>query len=80
MATRLSKKDLRLVGSAGTMDGLKQLIKSRLYWAEVNTEPSTDYESRLGKVHDVSNRNGLIANMVIIEGSRCSLYHIEKAA
>lgn len=62
------------------MDGLKQLIKTRLYWAEVNTQPSTDYESRLGRVHQVSNRNGVIGDMVIIEGTRCALYRIEKAA
>lgn len=77
---KLSKKDLHMVGSAGTMDGLKQLIKTRLYWAEVNTQPSTDYESRLGRVHQVSNRNGVVGDMVIIEGTRCALYRIEKAA
>lgn len=79
--TKLSKKDLHMVGSAGTMSGLKQLITARLYWAEVNTQPSTDYESRLGVVHQVSNRNGVIDDMVIIEGTRrCALYRLEKAA
>jgi hypothetical protein len=63
------------------MDALKNLITARLYWAEVITKPSTDYESRLGRVHQVSNRNGVIDDMVIIEGTRrCTLYRIEKAA
>jgi len=76
MAQKLSKKDLRIVGSAGSMESLKELIKSRLYWAEVNTQPSADYESRLGRVYAVGNRNGTIADMVIIEGARCGLYRL----
>ena len=75
--TKLAKKNLKLIGSAGNMDNLKSLIKSKLFWAEVNTTESSIYESRLGKVYEVGNRNGVVNDMVIIEGSRCSLYRIE---
>ena len=75
--TKLAKKDLHLVGSAGNMESLKSLIKSKLYWAEVNTTESSMYESRLGKVYDVGDSDGVVRDMVIIEGKRCSLYWIE---
>ena len=75
--TKLAKKDLRLVGSAGSMESLKSLIKSKLYWAEVNTTESSMSESRLGKVYEVGNRNGVVSDMVIIEGARCSLFRIK---
>lgn len=74
---KIAKKDLELVGSAGNIDDLKSLIKNKLYWAEVNTTESDKYESRLGKVYEVGNRNGVIGDMVIIEGARCSLYRIK---
>lgn len=76
--TKLAKKDLYLVGSAGNMDSLKSLIKSKLFWAEVNTTESSIFESRLGTVYEVGNRNGVVSDLVIIDGGRrCSLYRIK---
>ena len=75
--TKLAKKDLRLVGSAGSLENLKNLIVSRLYWSCVNTEKSTEHESKLGDVYTVANKNGTISDMVIIAGrGRVGLYRI----
>lgn len=76
MAT-LTKKDLHLIGSAGNLESLKNLIVSRLYWSCVNTEKSNEHQSKLGDVYTVGNKNGIIADMVIISGrSRVGLYRI----
>jgi len=73
---KLAKKDLHLMGSAGSMEALKKLILEKLYWSKVETSESTQFESRLGKCYDVTNANGLLNEMVIIEKKRCSLYRI----
>lgn len=73
---KLAKKDLHLMGSAGSMEALKKLILEKLYWSKVEVSESTQFESRLGKCYDVTNANGLLSKMVIIEGKRCSLYGI----
>lgn len=73
---KIAKKDLHLMGSAGSMEALKVLMKERLYWSKVETSPSTQFESRLGKCYDVASGVGLVDSMVIIEGKRCSLYRI----
>lgn len=73
---KLVKKDLRLMGSAGSMEALKKLILEKLYWSKIEVSESTQFESRLGKCYDVTNANGLLNKMVIIEKKRCSLYGI----
>lgn len=73
---KLAKKDLHLMGSAGSMEALKKLILEKLYWSKVEISESTQFESRLGKCYDVTNANGLLNKMVIIEKKRCSLYVI----
>ena len=73
---KLAKKDLCLIGSAGSMESLKKLILEKLYWSKVEVSDSTQFESRLGKCYDVTNANGLLNKMVIIEKKRCSLYGI----
>ncbi len=73
---KLAKKDLHLMGSAGSMEALKKLILEKLYWSKVEISESIQFESRLGKCYDVTNANGLLNKMVIIEKKRCSLYGI----
>jgi hypothetical protein len=76
---KLLRKQLHLVGSAGTLENLCEYAKKRLYWSQFETSESTRYESRIGKVYDVSSSNGLVSDMVIIQGKvRCSLFRIEK--
>jgi hypothetical protein len=76
---KLLRNQLHLVGSAGTLENLCEFAKQRLYWAQLETSESTRYESRMGKVYDVSNRNGLVPDMVIIQSKvRCSLYRIKE--
>ena len=75
--TKLAKKDLLLVGSAGSIDALKELMLKKLYWSKVELSHSIRFESRMGKCYDITNGNGLVCNMVIIEGKRCSLYNIQ---
>lgn len=73
---KLTKKDLHLMGSAGSLDALKKSIINRLCWSMVDVNVSKTYESRLGVVYDVANGNGPCNNLVIIDGKRCSLYRI----
>ncbi len=76
---KLVKSNLKLIGSAGNIEVLCALAKNRLYWAQMFTNESTRYESRLGKVYDVSNLNGLIPDMVVIQSKvRCSLFRIKE--
>lgn len=75
----MTKTNLHLVGSAGSLERLSDLIINRLYWSRVDTQESEQYISKLGKVYDVSNANGLIDGMVIIAGrGRVGLYNINK--
>lgn len=74
MAT-LSKKNLHMMGSAGSMESLKQLIMQRLYWSRVDVT-ECEHTSRLGKCYGVGNAKGVFPDMVIIEGKRCALYRI----
>ena len=73
---KITKKNLHLVGSAGTIEQLESLAKERLYWSIFRTTPSDKYDSKLGAVCDVSNANGIITDMVVIVGKRTSLYEI----
>ena len=76
---KLLRNQLHLVGSAGTLEHLCAFAKQRLYWAQLFTSESTRYESRMGKVYDVSNLNGLVPDMVIIQTKvRCSLFRIKE--
>ena len=78
---KLTKKNLHLIGSAGNLDALRDLIIRHYYWSKVEVETSKTYESRLGEVYDVINGNGLCNNLVIIFGkSRWSLYRINDDA
>ena len=66
-----------MVGSASTLDKLKNLIISRLYWSRVDVSASALYTSRMGEVMTVGNANGVIYDMVIISGrNRIGLYRI----
>lgn len=73
---QLTKKNLHLIGSAGSLDSLKQLMLGKLYWSKVELTDSTRFQSRLGKCHDVANGNGPVDDIVVIESRRCSLYRI----
>ena len=74
---KLTKQNLHLMGSAGNMEYLCAFAKQRLYWAQLFTQKSERYESRLGDVYDVSNLKGLVQDIVIICGKkRCSMYRI----
>lgn len=72
----LAKKDLHLIGSAATLEALRQLIVSKLYWSRCDIFASGVFSSRLGKCYDVGNAKGIIEGFVIIEGKRCGFYSI----
>lgn len=73
---KLAKKDLHLMGSAGSMEALKKLMLDKLYWSKVELSESTHFQSRLGKCYDIANGGGFVDTMVVIVGKRCSLYTI----
>lgn len=76
---KLAKKDLHLMGSAGSLEKLKMLIIEKLYWGCVKVTKSPVFESRLGECYSVANGTGLITYAVIICGKngRWSLYWIK---
>lgn len=74
--TTLTKNNLHLMGSASTIEALKELILGKLYWSRCDVSESAEYVSRLGKCYDVGNANGRIGSLVIIEGRRAGLYSI----
>ena len=76
---KLAKKDLHLMGSAGSLEALKKLMLEKLYWSKVELSESTHFQSRLGKCYDIENGGGFCETMVVIEGKRCSLYTIIEA-
>lgn len=74
----LTKKQLHLMGSAGSLPDLKSLIISRLYWSQVDAEPSALYCSRLGSVYSVGNKKGRLDDYAIINtGRRWGLYWLK---
>ena len=73
----LTKKDIQLVGSAGTLEDLKKLMTERLYWSCVQLKLSDRFKSRLGKCYDVSNSKDVAEGFIVIEKKhRCSFYLI----
>lgn len=76
---KLAKKDLHLMGSAGSLETLKKLIIEKLYWGSVEVTKSPVFESRLGECYSVANGTGVKTDMVIICGKngRWSLYRIQ---
>lgn len=67
------------MGSAPTYDGLESLIKEKMYWKEVKTEPSTRFSVRwTGTTYDVFNAKGMVRSMIIVEcNGRWCLYSIK---
>lgn len=65
---RLTKKDLKLAGSAKDLTDLGVLVIEKLYWQTFIANKSERYESRLGQVYDISNAKGLVADAVAIVG------------
>lgn len=74
---KLSKNDLHLMGSAGSIEALKIIIMQRLFWSCVDIT-DCKHTSRLGKCYGVSNAKGVIPGLVIIEGRRWGLYRINR--
>ena len=76
---QITKKQVRLMGSAPTYEELELLIKEKMYWREVYIEESDRYEARWGKVYDVSNAKGLLDDRLIIElnKGRWGIYYIK---
>ena len=62
----LSRKNLLLVGSSATMDGVKELIGEKLNLRKVETKLSYKFEHRGGKVFDVGDSGKFFTDVVII--------------
>lgn len=75
---QITKKQVRLMGSAPTYEELESLIKEKMYWKEVHIEESDRYEARWGKVYDVSNAKGRLGGTLIIKPNkgRWGIYYI----
>lgn len=76
---QITRKQVQLIGSAPTYEGLESLIKEKMYWKEVKTEPSTRFSARWhGTTYDVFNAKGLVSSMIIVEcKGRWCLYSIK---
>lgn len=77
----LTKQNLMLIGSAGSLQALLDAIVKRMYWsvATIPQQESERYCSKLGICYDISNANGVVQGMVVICGrkGRWSLYRIK---
>ena len=73
---KLAKKDLHLMGSAGSLESLQKLMLDKLYWSKADLTESIRFQSRIGECYDVANGNGLVDDIVVIKSRRCSLYRI----
>ena len=73
----LSKKEVKLIGSAPNLEALKQMIISKLYWNVQSITLSERYTLSKKEAYDICNTKGLIAYcIIVIEKDRAKLYDI----
>lgn len=74
---KLSKNNLRLIGSAGSLQNLRQMIEQKMFWNIVCIEQSTQFEYGRKQCYDITTGKGLNRNVVVIkEGQRYKLYMV----
>lgn len=74
---KLSKDNTRLIGSAGTLRDLVEMMQSRMYWQIEKTIPSTLHVFGRKTVLDVYTPKGRNENVVIVQDkNRYKLYMI----
>ena len=74
---KLKKENLRLIGSAPTMQMLVEMIEQRMFWQVVNVSPSVNYSYGRKQCFDVETSKGVNKGVVIAkEASRYKLYLI----
>ena len=76
---KLSKENLKLIGSAGSLDTLRAIIMTKMYWNIVSIEPSAQFSYGRKECYDVTTKIGLNDRVIIIkDGQRYKLYYIER--
>lgn len=76
-AMKLSKNNLRLIGSAGSLQDLRQMIEQKMFWNVVSIDSSTQFECGRKQCYDITTGKGLNHDVVIIkEGQRYKLYMV----
>lgn len=74
---KLTKADLRLIGSSSNLEDLVRMIKEKMYWSVEKVESSGQFTCGRKQCYDIVTRNGLKENVVIInEKERYKLYAI----
>lgn len=77
MNTKVTKKDLRIIGSAGSMSDLLDLIRDRMYWKVEETRPSEQYTIGRKQVFDLRSASGWRSGLCIVkDGGRYKLYFV----
>lgn len=74
---KLAKKDLRIVGSAGSLADLVAMIEGRMYWKIVSVRPSEQFAVGRKQVFDVETSKGVSDRALIVkDGARYKLYFV----
>lgn len=74
---KLTKQNLKLVGSSPTLEMLVSMIESKMYWKVISTKESVNYSFGRKKVYEIETTKGVNKNAVIIsESGRYKLYFI----
>lgn len=74
---KLTKADLRLIGSSSNLEDLVRMIKEKMYWSVEKVESSEQFVCGRKQCYDIVTRNGLKENVVIVnEKGRYKLYAI----
>lgn len=75
---KLKKENLRLIGSAPTLESLVEMIENRMYWRVVTVSPSVNYSFGRKQVYDIETSNGINKGVIIAkEANRYKLYFIK---
>lgn len=74
----ITKKSARLVGSAGSLAALLELIRERMFWNIQETRPSEQFTAKFGAVFDLRTGRGWMDDAAIIStgNGRFGLYFL----
>lgn len=76
---RITKENLSLLGSAGSLADLQQMIEKRMMWTVKSITPSTQFMLGRKMLYDVTTSKGVNENVVVVrDNRRYKLYMVKQ--
>lgn len=76
---RITKENLSLLGSAGSLSDLQQMIEKRMMWTVKSITPSMQFMLGRKMLYDVTTSKGVNENVVVVrDNRRYKLYMVKQ--